>query len=225
MGRNLQVILTLLIVLVCATTANAQFLAPVQVSSSSAGCDNPAIERDVTDNLAFAWDCAGDIFFTSSVFVPGVDVNVTNGTLASSRPDLVAGLGGQIRMAFDRESPQPSAIGNDVMTATNLGGPWGSPINLTFSDDADQAIRITDSAVSGDFSFTWWHTSTTGDEEVWLRRGITNPNELLAAGRAPCAAYDVTNTVHVVFERDGELYHLSHDGIALSGETPIGAVS
>ncbi len=224
MGSTNGIARVFLAVFALASTASAQFLSPEQISSSSSGCANPSIERDVTNNVAFAWDFDDDIYFASSVFASGVDVNVTNGVLNSSKPDLINGFGGQIRISFQRESPQPAATGDDVLTVTNLGGSWGSPVNLTLSDDADQDIRMADSFV-GEFAFTWWHTTPTADDEVWLRRGLVNPNELVGPGRKPSVAYDFSQVVHVVFERAGELIHVSHDGIALSAETPLGATT
>ncbi|MEM7261460.1 MAG: hypothetical protein AAF488_05670, partial [Planctomycetota bacterium] len=221
-GRGIATILVILAAL--AAPASAQFLAPAQISSGSTGCANPTVERDVTDNISFAYDCDGDIFFASTVFAPGIDVNTTNGALSATRPDILAGFGGQIRIVFQRESPQPGATGDDILTITNTGGPWGTPITLVLSDDADQDPRIAQSFV-GDFAFSWWHTSVGGVDEVFVRRGLSNPNENLGPGAGPVVAYDVTELLHVVFVRDGDLVHLSHDGTAYSAETTLGTAT
>ncbi|MCA8961618.1 MAG: PKD domain-containing protein [Planctomycetes bacterium] len=212
-----------LMLLGAVTALDAQFLAPEQISSASTGCATPAIDRDVNNNLSFAYSCDGDIFFASSVFAPGVDVNVTNGVLAATKPDLFPSFSGQIRIAFQRDSAQPSATGDDILTVANPGGAWGSPINLVLSDDADEDVRIADSAF-GAFSFAWWQTSVGLTQEVWLRIGLTGTNQIIGSGSRPSLAYDSSELLHVVFERAGELYHVSHDGTTLSSETPLGAM-
>lgn len=204
------------------TTAWGQFTPPVQVSSSTGTCSAPKAVVDIADNVLFSYLCGSDVYFSSTVLMPGIDVAVTSNPNETYFVDLVRTAGG-VRVVFDQEALPGDATG-DILTSSNSSGSFGSAINLTLTSDDDRTPRVS-RGVFDDFSVTWSATPAGSPSQVYLRRNLPGANQLVGEGTNAHVADDFFGVTTVTYERGGETYYRNFEAGVLAPEALLGLPS
>lgn len=217
--RTVTLLTVATVLLVGSSPTWAQFTPPVQISSTSGTCGSPRAVVDIADNVLFTYLCADDVYFSSTVLMPEVDVAVTDNDNGKSFVDILRTSAG-VRLVFDQESQPGNGLG-DILTSSNTSGAFGSAINLTLTADNDRTPRIS-RGVFDDFTVVWSTIPEVGAEQVILRRNLTGTNELLGEGTNAHVADDFFGTTTATYERGGVTYSRTSDGVTIDPEEMFG---
>ena len=123
--------------------AEGQFTTPLQLSSSGSEFSGLDIARDVADNIIFVYQDGTNIYYNSTLFGGGVEINVTDNTLISGHARVVTSGLGVSQVVYEQEGSQPGNQGMDILFIDNNGGPFTNPVNITFSSLDDRHPEIT----------------------------------------------------------------------------------
>ncbi|MFN0057823.1 MAG: PKD domain-containing protein [Planctomycetota bacterium] len=215
---TLQLVALFALLLGGAASADGQFIPPIQASAVGSGCLTPRVTTQTSNNIGIVFERSGDIFFSSTSLGLGSELVVSTNPLHASRPDIMPATGGAFRIVYQQVSTQLGAVGDDILTVANAGGLFGSPLNITFTADADFAPRITTNSTLA--RNVVWHRNLAGVDEVFLSANLLT-NSLVDLGRDPAIADIADGTSTIAYERAGVIYYRQHNGGAFSPEGVI----
>lgn len=198
----------------------AQANGPVAISPDALGYADPDIVLDLANNVLIAYSKQDDIWYTTSVNFFQTQFNITNNPLIAARPAIASGTLGTSTVVFEQQGTLPMAVGSDILLATNNGGPFTAPVNVTFSAAPERHPVVT-RTIGGVLHVAWEAESTPGSPTVHFRENNQAPM-LVASGQRPSLAEATTGTL-VAYERAGALYLRLWSGGALAAEQPLGS--
>lgn len=156
-------------------------------------------------------------------FAPAFDGTLvpltTTGPHAS--PRIYFSNAGVTSVVFEGPSPLPGAAGPDIFLASNQGGAFGTPTNLTGNTVNEFDPRITGGNTASARSIAWLAELGGADPTIVLSTNLASPTVVADGDEFDLAVIPADGTRHLVYQRDGVLYYRGDSGPGFATEITL----
>lgn len=198
----------------------AQFINPIQASSSAANYTNPHLQVGSQDGVVILFGNPTNLFVTSSFLGFGNQLAVTQNATPSTSGKLATGASLLLQVAYEEPTQVPGHTGVEVLLRNNNGGMFGAPTVLSANDGVDDTLPCLVIGSQGHVDVAWQSQVAGFDPEIQVSRNQGVPL-LVASGAAPSIADLGAGVSYICYLRAGLVYGRTFDGASAGPEETL----
>ncbi|MEM7232971.1 MAG: PKD domain-containing protein [Planctomycetota bacterium] len=209
-----------------ATAIHADFAEPVKLTDSGGTASRTAMSQDPADNVFVASAVDGEVY----VDVIGPNLRVTfelvGDSTARSDPDLAGNSRGATYVVFSEATGEGDEPTHDIFLASNSGGRFNEPENLTDSDGDEVTPRIALDR-NGDPHIVWKSglPGLAAFDRVFYMNVATRETIDVGSGTKPVLDFDRDGNSHFAYVRDDQIYYTKIEDGEFSGEILVASLT
>ncbi|MEM7166320.1 MAG: PKD domain-containing protein [Planctomycetota bacterium] len=188
--------------------------------TTSGNSASPDAAIDGLGNLMVTFVDQGQVVFASSTSQFAGTLVLSSSATPPVNPRIAANGILNVSIVYAQESLAPGATGNDIIFATSSGGGFNGPNNFTF-DTVPDSVPVASRTNSGTLHVAYQVDPIGGSE---VHTNLPGTGTLVALGSNPALA-ETQSLTYLGYERNGDVFIRSHDGVAFSPEAIITGVT